>query len=335
MQHQPTDRPDDPRIFLERRILTSPFARVPFDYAAFFEGEEYRKFQRLTIGTMTATDMIGRVRYIDHSLWPYTEWELARAYLNWIFEEHQTPNQRRVGWNMQTWKLLAIHQPLFYGKKVHGDLAYLDISSAYWQIYNPLTLDVYFNPWRRAFGLGTMEFLCRDWLRGQRTVRNAIVGIARSREHHEYCPGARETRGAKRLTPESPWIIRRSYNKLLAPELWGFIAFTLHQVAADLLENFDISYVHTDGYILPLSQAEEAIDYVATKWGLSLAMKASGSGEVTGIGRWRIENQGTKNYGDGQPVSYVMDYDPAMQQRLQRSRQFALDLRAQDPPRPD
>jgi len=322
---------DDPRKFLEQRILRSDKQRVQFDYEEFFTSERYKDFERLAIGTMTVTDMKTKTRYIDSSLWPYTEWELAREYLRWIFESQAGERTKRVGWNRETFRMLKVHQPLFFERPERGELCYLDISSAYWQLYNCLTLDVYFNPWRKAFGLGQIRFLCKDWLRAQRTVRNALIGIVRSKEHYEYHPAARTGKGVVRLKPGSPWVIRRTYNKFLAPELWGFIVFYLHQIAAFLHANYDIFYIHTDGYILPQPQARDAIEAVMDRFKVSLAVKAAGHGEVTGIGRWKIEDRGTKNYGDGKPVKYLMDYDTGMQTRMSEWRAWAIDISSPGP----
>lgn len=331
MEPNPHAPRTDPRPFLEQRVLGRAAKRVAFDYDVFFAEKRYERFERLAIGTMTVTDMVSRTRYIDHSLWPYTEWELAREYLRWIFETQRTQRQKRVGWNLQTWKLLSIHQPLYFEKPVRGELAYLDISSAYWQLYSSLTLDVYFNPWKRGFGLGGIRFLAPEWLRAQRTVRNALIGISRSKEHHEYAPNARPGKGVRPIAPGSPWVIRRTYNQFLAPELWGYIAFMLHHVADFLMQNYDVYYVHTDGYILPAKQAKEATEAVYDRWRLALSTKALGDGEVTGMGRWKIGGQGTKNYGDGQPVRYIMDANPELSDWLASSRRWSLGASAHDP----
>lgn len=321
---------DDPRKFLTNRVLDGKWERRKFDYNEFFASEQYKEFDRLAIGTSVVTDMKEQVKYIDESRWPCTDWEIAREYLRWIFETQNSGKRRkRIGFNKETWKMLSISQPLYFAKRIEGELAYVDIRHAYWQLYSPATLDIYFNPWKQTCGLGNIQFLCNRWLRDQRTVRNALVGIARSREHQEYrtsWKGWIDHRSGVEV-PGSGAGARtvRTYNKFLAPELWGFLAFYLHQIAAHIRLHFDVHYVHTDGYILDAHQADDLVNYLAETWLVDARVKVKGTGYISAVARWRIEDMGSKTTGDGSASDYTMDAMPELGQKLINWRRWMLE----------
>lgn len=327
-RHKARPDPDDPTEFLVRRVLAKDMKRVAFDYDEFFKARAYQEYDRIILGTMTATDMKNKVRYIDHSLFPYTKWEVAREYVKWIFESQAGERTKRIGWNKKTWNLLDISQPIYWNGVAEGELAYVDLKHAFHQIYSPATLDLFFDPWEGAFGLGHISFLYPDWLERNRTIRNAIVGITRSREHDEWRTDWKNHQhkpiGHGEHGPRAGWGTVRTYNKYLAPELWGYLAFMLHHIAISIDERFDLHYVHTDGYIVPADQADRLVEFLAEFWMMDAGIKAQGNGKTTGVGRWEIGDQGTKNYGIGEPTRYIMDQDPAMTDKLVRWREQLL-----------
>lgn len=311
----PVASPDRLREELHRLVLDSPYAlrREQFDYKSFMREKQYIDFERLVFGTRTISDMIGRAKYIDESVWPVTPTETARPYIRMIWEQQcarpktarsSWMGYKRVPWSRETFPMLWLNPPMFFERPSHGDLTYVDIKAAYFQLYSPASLDLRFNPQRRMFGQGLISFLRTDELAALKETRNTIIGVVRARERTQWSHGK---------VTKVP-----TYNRFLAPELWGYLMHTLHAIAHDVIERFDVRYMNTDGFIVPTAEAGLLREFLAEEWGLESTVKGQGEGSVWAMGAYKLGGLGSRSRAQrGEP----------MRNLLPRDRRFAADLK--------
>lgn len=299
-------------------VLDSPYAlhREEFDYKSFMREKCYRDYERLVLGTRTISDMIGRSKYIDSSVWPVTPTETARPYIRMIWQEQcarpKGPRSswmgyKRVPWSRATFPMLWLNPPMFFERPSTGDLTYVDIRAAYFQLYSPATLDLRFDPTRRVFGQGMIEFLRTDELATLKETRNTIIGILRARERTQCSHGH---------VSKVP-----TYNRFLAPELWGYLMHTLHALAHEVLARFDVRYMNTDGFIVPTSEAPLLREFLAEEWGLETTIKGQGEGSVWALGAYTLGDLGSRSRAQrGEPMCNLLPRDRRLAADLKRWR---------------
>lgn len=164
---------------------------------------------------------------------PMTAGEAARTELNRTF-----PSLRRVGWLPAEVRLLDARSPFHFTGSNTCEMIYIDLRSAYHQIYKCLWLDTtYPRGLYGRFPLRDVAHALRDW----KAARNGVVGIVRSR----FLVGFR---GHERIEMQ----IR---NKFLSPGLWATVQDTLHWIAHEAIERGAV-YVNTDGYLFPLEASD-------------------------------------------------------------------------------
>ena len=284
------------------------------------EGGPASRMPHVVVGTRSLYDPTTHRKFIHHTDWPYGRHELARPYLRWIHEA-QTKGvsknamvSRRVPWRTEQLPMLNIPHPLYFpGGSLNGDWAYVDISSAYFQVYSPATLDLVFNPDRQHLGVGRVEFLGADQLGDDRALRNALIGVCRTQRVSELLHGELHTRPV--------------HNRFLAPQLWGYIAYTLHAVAREAVERFGACYVHTDGIIVPANRAEALMRWLADEWRLESKIKAQGPGSVWCVGGYRVGDVSSNVPASdrGRTICNFLNLDPQTHRMLRRWRGWLLD----------
>ncbi|MCA1571031.1 MAG: hypothetical protein LC798_12060 [Chloroflexi bacterium] len=321
------------RADLHRMVLESPYAlaRESFDLMSFMRERRFEQYDRLVVGNKTLSDMVGRTKMIDESAWPVTSTEMARPYIRMIWDEQcARPKTRqskwmgykRVPWSRETFPMLKINPPQFFEAPSGGDLTYVDIKAAYFQLYSPASLDLRFNPLRGVFGQGIIEFLRTDEMAGLKETRNVVTGVMRATARTQYSSGE--------------WKKVPTYNRFLAPELWGYLMHTLHAIAHEARQRFDVRYIATDGFIVPTSEADLLREFLAEDWGLETTVKCSGPGNVRAMGAYTLGGTGSRSRAErGQPMNNIMDLpdDWREQMRIWRwwliRREFAIDTRMQ------
>ncbi len=303
---------------LRDTVLDAEHRRVRFEPATFFASPRLAEYDRLVLGTRSAYDVTHRRKFVDREDWPLAAHELARPYLRHIHTSQRTESpramaHRRVPWRTGALAMLDIPAPLYYpGVPVTGDLAYVDIDAAYFQLYECGTLDLDFDPVSVSIGYGRVDFLHREALRESKALRNCIVGCTRATAVDEV------RRGVHRR--------HRTYNPHLAPCLWGYLAHTLHAVMREAIERFGACYVHTDGMIVHRSKADAVLAWLREDWRLHARIVAQGPGRVTGIGSHVVGEKRTRVIADnGQPICNLLDLDPELHAALRRWRGWLLD----------
>lgn len=223
------------------------------------------------------------IKYISERglrLWPddngelvlLTPGEAARYELARCF-----PDLERVGWAGPAVKLFDKRVPMHYGGPVSSDsMIYIDLKSAYWQIYRLLWLDTSYP--RGLYGrypLFSLALKLANW----KAARNAVIGICRSREIVGY-------RGHVRVKMSTR-------NKYLSPGLWATVVDILHWIAHQALA-FGAVYVNTDGYLFDnLAGADDFMIWMAGQ-GLLFEVRSRGGGEVRGWNNYKVGNKATK-----------------------------------------
>lgn len=262
-------------------VEQSPYERRRFDAVAFWEMGLWKTRERLIVGAKTMTDTVRQEKLLDDSVWPVVPAEVARLYLRRITEQQPVAGHMRGGriqWSRDTLKLLNICPPTMFDQRTEGaDLAYVDISAAYFQLYSTATLDLSFRP-GQTLGVGRCRFLDADLLGRNKAVRNTLVGCTRTTSLRML------ERGQMKQVP--------AHNRFLAPELWGYLQFTLHAVAAEVLERFDVQYLNTDGFIVPGDQADALVSFLADEWCLTADVRKRGRGRVEGPKSYAVADQG-------------------------------------------
>lgn len=213
-------------------------------------------------------DCCGR-QICDESLAPYPELSLVAPYLAAIQRGiTQAPAVDHP-------YLLDRRPPLYFDGPIASsdDLVYVDLRAAYFSIYTRTTLDVFYDgqgPPRR----GVVPFTDTDELGKFKLARNALLGLQHRRNRHGIDFG-------QHFTEIVPPHRRR-------PDLWGLVMDAL-EVVAWSARDAGACYYHTDGAIFAHHDlAEDWIATVAERYRLTATIRASGPGNVLGLGRFTI-----------------------------------------------
>lgn len=164
---------------------------------------------------------------LDGEVVPMTPGEAARTEL-----QREFPTLKKVGWFRDHIHLLDARWPMYFATKYHGDGAYFDIKSAYYQLYNRLWLDVCYPRGMGKLDLSPIAAKLQHW----KAARNGLIGVTISRQ-------TTGVKGPKRIKVTTT-------NQFLSPHLWATIQGLLNELAMTAIELGAI-YVATDGYIFP------------------------------------------------------------------------------------
>lgn len=215
-----------------------------------------------------------------------TPGEAARCEMNRAF-----PNLKRVGWKGPSIKLFDKKPPMvFSGPIDETDMIYIDLKSAYWQIYQQLWLDVAYP--RGIYGKYPL-FGVALRLGGWKAARNAVIGICRSRELVGY-------RGHQRVKMQSR-------NKYLSPGLWATVQDILHWVAQTALK-FGATYINTDGYLFDNMDGADSFMMWLADEEFIFEVRSRGAGEIRAWNNYRVGNKSTQPYKLGLP-SYNKEFN--------------------------
>ncbi len=188
------------------------------------------------------------------------------------------PDLKRVGWSPGHVTLLDYRSPLHYTGQAVGRMTYVDLDGAYCQIYEKLWLDTSFpRGYRGRYPLSDVAGRLKVW----KGARNALVGIARSRDATAY-------KGTKRIT-------LKVKNKYLSPGLWATVQAILHMIARMAIIKGAI-YVNVDGYVFP-ETAEANMDeflFYLSDLGFRWSIRSQGKGEIVSWNNYQIGAARTK-----------------------------------------
>lgn len=159
--------------------------------------------------------------------------------------------------------------PLLSMPGVYPDMCYIDIKSAYWSIIRIIGWDVDYMPgeWL-SIRSNNEDFPGKD----VKVARSSLVSLCQSQMMSMW--------DGHRLYSE------KSTSNIFNSALWACVFDVLNGVADDMV-CMGAKYVHTDGYIIERSKADEAIAKIR-EWGLSASIKYEGDSEITTVGCYRV-----------------------------------------------
>lgn len=171
--------------------------------------------------------------------------------------------------------LLDISPPIWYdGSTRYGDLFYLDLAGAYYQVYRKLTLDVV---WPRGMGeYPLMEVAERlaNWKR----ARNSLVGLTRSHT----------------LSASEGWVDKevKFHNKYFNPHLWHCVQQILHTLTAQAVTRGCV-YSNVDSYIFTRHRYYQQFKGILDDYGFSYHVE-QGDGYIRAFGDYKVGNKKTR-----------------------------------------
>lgn len=221
---------------------------------------------------------------------PITDAELARPWLARLMDEQRPVRgrsmaARRIPWERRALDHLAKRPPRWWaGDTRRQELAYVDVRRAYPSIYRHFTLDCRWRPddERPMLGFGAIEFLGVDDL--PKSTHRTVGGTIRSTEMTVMVRGVPEVRSTLH------------WSRYLAPDLWGILMDVLHGVAELAVRSGAILW-DTDGGIVPADMAQAVMDGVRERFGLAMAVRAQGEGQVWGMKHWQVGEEATRQRG--------------------------------------
>lgn len=206
-------------------------------------------------------------------------WATPGEAARWELKRH-FPIRRVGAWRKAHMPLWKWPPPMVYTgpyEAVAG--VWVDLTSAYWQIYRWLQLDCVFPRGRGMLWLMGVADVLHEW----KAARNAVVGVTRSRT-------VVARKGGKSITHhvDNPW---------LTPHLWGQIQGVLHEIAWLALRAGAV-YVNTDGFLF--LREEEAWQFRHSLDGFGLSYHdISGGLSIRGWNSYKIGRRSTAPYRAG------------------------------------
>jgi len=188
------------------------------------------------------------------------------------------PTLSRVGWQKKNIELLDFGVPMLFMGEYRGDGVYVDLNRAYHTIYSMLPLNVLYP---RGWPTKTLSLKpVAEKLKDNKSARNAVVGITRSRYITAY-------KGKKP-------VLLTAKNRFLSPPFWATIMDVLHELAS-LAVKLGAIYVNTDGYIFPdKTHPGEFTEYLE-QMGYTFKVKR-GDCHISGWGAYTIGDKTTTPY---------------------------------------
>ena len=221
-----------------------------------------------------------KVKYISQTSCSFWEGLDGRGYLMTPGEIARTELEREFGkpkihLDHNYLQKLDFPVPQYWnGEQYEGYLWYVDLNSAYHQIYQYLTLDCL---WPRGEGSLFLKPVA-DRVAGNKLARNAIVGISRARLIFMNTP-----EGSKRLYFHNPY---------LSPPLWRTIQSILHEIAETAIRT-GARYVATDGYLF--DNVIDFADFTSYLNYHTVSYKTEqGKGYIRGFADYKVGKKETK-----------------------------------------
>jgi len=262
------------------------------------------------IGTFSWSNQTMRQRIIDADAIvdlfgvPQVPPEVARDYLRAKYTEkrrHTTEQFAAINENRSA--------PLYARTGFYQDMALVDIQSAYWSIVKIIGWDVDYNPSR---WLGKRSDNDDFPLPDNRIARNSLVS-------------------AGLMTPTHLWdgtqlMKLKAHNPYVNYSLWACCQDILNSIATIALKAGAV-HVHTDGFIVPIRNANYLIEEIA-RWGLAAKIKATGDAAIKGVGSYRVGETKTKKQYQFTPRTFNSIYEPDisfLRPRIRKLAQSSID----------
>jgi hypothetical protein len=228
-----------------------------------------------TIGDHSVTDRKCKTKKLIQ--FPYAPSEIAVSYIRLC--EEQAGEILRTKYNKH--KDLNRSRPtIYFGGRYEGEIGYIDLKHAYWQILNPTTIDMEYIPdLQEIVSHGFISYIQPDEFGEWRAIRLILNSLFNYRELRLWDV---EKRAIRHLFPPS---------SLYRPFNYSYILDMMNAVFIDCMENFP-GKIHqwlTDAPIVSGEYTERVKDFLWTEWALDSRIEAWGNGDSKATNVYRIE----------------------------------------------
>lgn len=297
---------------LTQRAAEHPRLIVP-DVRVWRQTREARGYKRVTVGNGGCTILDRNPPVKVRQSPEVAERDLGSEWLNWLLREHGV---KRLPYRRDQLAHLQTAQPLYAAPGQYRDMAYVDLSHAYHELYSVAAMCGTYIPDPDCPVLSLRKDLTFEGaaeMAPLRTARNMVIGIMRSTKRTFLQPDGR-------LVP----VDATGQNVLLSPGLWGYMGDTLHAVACDAL-SFGAVYVNTDGYIVPADRAVALMEHLASRWALGSEVKHVGDADICAPGSWQVGTAQSLTWpAPRHPMDQIRRIDPRLTTFLARRRGFLV-----------
>ena len=241
---------------------------------------------KMIVGQFSITDTQAKTKYLLQI--PYTVTDCAKAYIRIC--ERLSEARLKPQYNKYTDRIDHIRKGIKYFSGYYtGELAYVDIKTAYWSILWPTTIDMRYDMnTQTIMGDGQIQYWYCDQFAMHRDTRHVLNTLFAYRKSRMWDP---ETR---RLI-QGPMIKDRMYR----PYNTGYIHDVMNAVVVEATQKFNILQWLTDAAILPLNQAEAFMEFLFEEWFLASRIKYFGEGTSNRIDMYDIrgiDGRTTRNF---------------------------------------
>lgn len=231
-----------------------------------------------TFGVFTRTLMRSKKQYLMESATINiggalsTITALSRLYLDY-YHPHKL---RAFGALTRATYQLPQRPPLYVDPTIMQHASYVDIKSMYFSILNQVGWDIsYWSEHHLTTGRKPLDFPLKQC----KPARSYLV------------TGSLKSAVGIWTGQKTYW--RKTHNKHINYELWGYVQSVLHSIAQYAVLYCKAAYVHTDGYIVPDEYVQDLIQHISM-YGLSAEVKTTGATYICGFANYMCGEKHTK-----------------------------------------
>lgn len=222
-------------------------------------------------------------RHMAPSVAPIPTTELGRTYIRACLA---AAGRRAPGWGFEeervslTWDAPHYYEPGPLDGRHRGHYAYVDLTSAYWTLHSTTTMDMTFIPGRMC-GTGVAPYYDIDAVSADRRLRHVIPGSAQMSSTSWYTYGQLK--------------VSNQLGGLAAPGLHGYVMYTMHCIAREVIDHFGAVMVLTDAYVVPEDRADLLIEFLRERWCIGAKIKGRGESALYGRDRYQVGDHKSRN----------------------------------------
>jgi hypothetical protein len=246
------------------------------------------------IGDHSLTDKKCKIKKLIQ--YPYTSTEIATSYIRLCEEEAKEILRTKYSKHKDRNKS---GPTIYFGGRYQGELGYIDLKQAYWQILSPTTLDMEYIPdLQEIVSQGFIPYIQPDEFGEWREVRLILNSLFNYRELSVW--DIEKQRIIHQIFPSS----------LYRPFNLSYILDIMNAVFIDCMDNFP-GKIHqwlTDAPIVSGEYTERIRDFLWTEWGFHSRIEAWGNGDSKSQSVYKIEaghglpEKITKHYYSSRPL---------------------------------
>lgn len=242
---------------------SSDYEIIPIDTTIYRFLNSHNFTNNIRHGYYSATDTKNKIRYVTQI--PYTVTECAREYIRIC--EFLSGNKLRPQYSKYRDRIYT--SPTHYFSGYHkGELAYIDITAAYWSILWPTAIDMEYDPIKQEITAeGSIAYYHCDQFAKAKIIRNLLSSLYNYKHMKIW-----------------KWDEKRNYHFFPPSELYrpynvAYIYDMINAIVVDAINRgFQIKQWLTDAAILPTHQANSFQEFLFEEWFLDSRLIASGPG---------------------------------------------------------